>query len=492
MAKRTLFFVDRLHWLWLTLAAPFLLFPSPKTSLAMLIVPTLILIHWLALNGKPQAAEGGFTDSTRQQRSLIPSTPLNGSLLLMMLMVLVSLWATYDINDSLPKISGMVLGIGAFLAVTRESTRMRGWILSLLYFLAIGLGIATLGVLGTNWVNSKITQLNPIIARLPKLISGIQGAGSGFHPNEVAGALIWVLPFVLVMSVVLFLTAIIKGNDTSKKLRKAWEGKFPVWSLVVATILCLAVTSFIFAVFLLSQSRGGYIGLIVTLLVLIMITMPRRFRWHSLALLVIFTIVVGILLGTHREAVRTWIVGSDLMADSGNSLYTLEGRQEVWTRAIYGIQDFPLTGMGMNAFRKVMPVFYPLYDKSTVVDIGHAHNEFLQAALDLGIPGLCAFLALYIGAFWILVNIWKRSRHQAISAEDERWQPIFRLFVLGLGGGLLAHLLFGLTDAVALGAKPGLLFWMLLGLIVGLGQQAPEHARGAERNSAETAAAIIL
>jgi hypothetical protein len=43
---------------------------------------------------------------------------------------------------------------------------------------------------------------------------------------------------------------------------------------------------------------------------------------------------------------------------------------------------------------------------------------------------------------------------------------------LGLGGGLLAHLLYGLTDAVALGAKPGVLFWMLLGLIAGLHRQA--------------------
>jgi O-antigen ligase len=33
------------------------------------------------------------------------------------------------------------------------------------------------------------------------------------------------------------------------------------------------------------------------------------------------------------------------------------GRMELWSRAIYGIQDFPITGMGMNAFRKVMPVF---------------------------------------------------------------------------------------------------------------------------------------
>ena len=43
--------------------------------------------------------------------------------------------------------------------------------------------------------------------------------------------------------------------------------------------------------------------------------------------------------------------------------------------------------------------------------------------------------------------------------------------MIGLGGGLLAHLIYGMTDAVALGAKPGVLFWMLLGLICGLHAQ---------------------
>ncbi|MBU4225932.1 MAG: O-antigen ligase family protein [Chloroflexi bacterium] len=82
---------------------------------------------------------------------------------------------------------------------------------------------------------------------------------------------------------------------------------------------------------------------------------------------------------------------------------------EVWSRAIYGIQDFPFTGMGVNAFRKVVPVLYPLFTVSPDVDIGHAHNEFLQAGLDLGIPGLIAFSALYIGVFWMLADIWKAA-----------------------------------------------------------------------------------
>ena len=39
---------------------------------------------------------------------------------------------------------------------------------------------------------------------------------------------------------------------------------------------------------------------------------------------------------------------------------------------------------------------------------------------------------------------------------------------LGLGGGLLGYFVYGLTDAVALGAKPGFLWWWLLALATGL------------------------
>jgi hypothetical protein len=52
MVKRVLIILDRLHWLWLILATPFLLFPSPSRSLAMLVVPGLILLRWLALRAK--------------------------------------------------------------------------------------------------------------------------------------------------------------------------------------------------------------------------------------------------------------------------------------------------------------------------------------------------------------------------------------------------------------------------------------------------------
>jgi putative inorganic carbon (HCO3(-)) transporter len=391
-------------------------------------------------------------------------------------MVLVSLWATFDINLSLPKISGVLLGIGVFFAIAREGTRSFSWRISLLAFLGIGLVIATLGVFGTNWFTyNKIAIFGSIIARLPRLISGVQGAESGFHPNEVAGALIWVLPVILAVFVILLIR-----RPKDQELRTPRKGWNKVLDFVVV-LLCLGATFFIFAVFVFCQSRSGYIGLALTLIVLIPIALPPKWRWYSLLFLLLLAVICGILLAVNWEAVHTWIAGSNLEADPSLSLNSLAGRVEVWSRAIYGIQDFPFTGMGMNTFRKVMPVLYPLFNISPEIDLGHAHNEFLQAALDLGIPGMIAFIALYIGSFWMLADIWKATRIPLPGVDH--WPLVTRLLTLGLAGSLLAHLLFGLTDAVALGAKPGILFWMLLGLVTALHQQVQGQLASKDSNA---------
>ena len=442
-------FFDRWHWVLLVIAAPFLIFPSPSRSLALIVIPGLWIIACLAGRNEP-----------------LPRTPLNASLLLMFCMVLVSLWSTFDLAYSLSKISGMVLGIGVFFAVAHEAKHPNGFGLSLLLFLGCGLGIATLGVFGTSWFNSKITLFDPVIARLPRFIMGFQGAESGFHPNEVAGALIWVLPLMITICIALFSFQRINKNKETIAQRKGWLVILSGWRLTVVTILFLVVTFFVCMVFLLSQSRGGYIGLALTLLLLILIALPRKLRFYSLIVLLVFGLILGFLVASRWESVRIWISGNNLAADPALSLNTLEGRLEIWSRAIYGIQDFPFTGMGMNAFRKVVPVLYPLFSIAPDIDIGHAHNEFLQAALDLGIPGLIAFVGLYIGTILMLVEVWRTTRlHQT---NDGYESVVTRCFVFGLGGGLIAHLLYGLTDTVALGAKPGLLFWILLGLIAGL------------------------
>ncbi|MBE3119188.1 MAG: O-antigen ligase family protein [Candidatus Atribacteria bacterium] len=479
--RQTAIFFDRWHWVLLALAAPFLLFISPGRSLVLFVVPGLWLVAWLA------------------GREPLPRTPLNAALLLMFFMVLVSLWATYDVVVSLPKISGIVLGLGIFHAFSREGQTPRGWWLGFLLFLGIGFGIAAVGLLGTQW-DTKITLLTPIVSRLALRVTGLPGAEEGFHPNYVAGALLWVIPSFLTFSWLLLTRA------------KDVRGLFGRGKTNAVIVLTIGATLWTMAIFILTQSRGGYIALALTLPVLILIALPPRWRWYSLAILALLAIVLGILLASHWEAVRIWFTGSNLAAGPTFSLNSLEGRLELWSRAIYGIQDFPLTGMGMNAFRKVVPVLYPLFQVGPDTDIGHAHNEFLQAALDLGIPGLIAFIGLNIGAFWMLIRTWQSTRLNTQSAPSDRrtavhltkpggWFSVLgtspfadvrlvQMAVLGLGGGLLAHMLWGLTDAMALGARPAFSFWIILGLISGLHQQARNCSNDFSR-SAKTATKVV-
>lgn len=450
---------DRLHWLWLGLAAPFLLFPSPTRSLAMAVVPGTWLLHWVAVGRQKPDRKTGMPPV-----SPIPITPLNGAVFLLALMVLVSIWATYDLAVSLPKISGMVLGIGVFFGIAREGKRLPGWWLSFLVFLGAGAGIAALSLVGTNWSTSKFGFLNPILAGFPTLFTGLAGAKSGFNPNEVAGALTWVLPVLVSLSVYLLLPGRKQAASPSPGGRLVVPaGGWRLWGL---RALVWLVTLFVGLVFGLTQSRSGYLGLVITLLVLFLGVLLLRWRWIFIGVAAILSLGVAVFWRQGGpQAIQGWLAGGGLNTGNGFSINSMEGRIEIWSRAIYGLQDYPFTGMGMNIFREVVPGLYPLFlaPLDVDIDVGHAHNEFLQAGLDLGIPGLVALIGVYIIAFWLLEEMGYRF-YRAQGRVDRLGLAL----VVGLGGGLLAHLIYGLLDAVALGAKPGILFWMLLGLISAL------------------------
>jgi putative inorganic carbon (HCO3(-)) transporter len=138
-------------------------------------------------------------------------------------------------------------------------------------------------------------------------------------------------------------------------------------------------------------------------------------------------------------------------------------RLEVWRGALWGIADFPFTGMGLGAFRRMAPLLYPL-DIEPGYPIAHAHNHLLHAGVELGIPGLVAYVATWLLAAWLVVEAYRRTRG---------W---LRALAVGSGGALVAYFVYGITDTVALGAKPGAMFWYLLGLIVALHRLATAQA----------------
>ena len=89
----------------------------------------------------------------------------------------------------------------------------------------------------------------------------------------------------------------------------------------------------------------------------------------------------------------------------------------------------------------------------------HAHNLFLQIGVDLGIPGLIAWLAILLV---VLALSWKLYRYGRVHQNVQ---------CAALGAGLLcsqlALVVHGMTDAVTWGmVRPAPLVWAIWGLAV--------------------------
>jgi O-antigen ligase len=265
----------------------------------------------------------------------------------------------------------------------------------------------------------------------------VPGAEEGFQPNAVAGCLILFIPVQAALLIV--------------------ERK-----LVAVQIALLALTASTLA---LTQSRGAWLGLAAAGLLALACKSSRTRRWTMFVLL---PVAFAALVYAGPRRVTRWAVDQ---AGAGMAANTV-GRPELWAIAVTMIREFPLTGVGMNGFRRVMPVVHPSNTAAHGMDDVHAHNHLLQAALDLGIPGLVAYLALWLVCGALLVAV---VRH-----ADERAD---RILARGLAVALLAHFLFSMTDAIPLGAKVGVLFWMALALVTSLHRVALVRSRSTHQQN---------
>lgn len=428
------------QWVIFLLISPFLLFPTEKRSVMLVLIPIFL----------------GLGLVLRRKQSI---TPLNPPIFFLSLMMLVSTWATYDLSVSFPNIAGLILGIGFFFAFFYAISSRKSLQFPFIAFSAASLGVALLSLLTMQRV-VKIDFLSPIINLIPSGLISLPGEEAGFHPNIVAGALLWFLPLLTI----LFASLIIK--------RKEYLRKIGTTTYALLTVLVFLTLLFVAIVFLITQSRSAFLALFLTMIIALVLLLPKKFRVVA-AVTFLFILLGSTWYGWQQGWIQQLYEATAAGATT-TSVVTLNGRVEIWSRAIYGIQDFPFTGMGMNTFQVIVRILYPLFTISPDYNIGHAHNEFLQVALDLGIPGLIAFIAIYMVTFSMLFQISSKVGKRSYSRNTTGLDRILlsssgiKALALGFGLSLLAHALFGMTDAIALGTKPGILFWMLLGLIAGL------------------------
>jgi putative inorganic carbon (hco3(-)) transporter len=378
----------------LALALPFLLFPgrwSPLLLLPLLLLwPIRRLVH------------GHFT------RPSAMHLPLG----LLLLVALIGYWIAPDRAMSWAKLWGIVLQAAIFWGLLNGLRSQRA--LKQVGPLLVGgtLGVALFSLVGTDWDSVRLLDWPALYERLPRLAHGLPGSGvprlsEFFHPRQVGGTMAFLLPPVLLY--------------TWSRAGWGWPRLWGAVTLVVGSL-----------VLLLSLAPAGYLGLVVALLAIGL----WRSRWLLLPLAGLPVLALLI----YRLA--AWRPAALALLDVQNILGVgVVLRLDIWSRSLAMVRDMPYTGVGLNNFPIVQAHFYPgvLLGPNEV----HAHNLFLQTAVDLGLPGLLALLWLLV-AFY--VTLWRAYR--LTTDREIRW------LLVGLAAGVLAYVAGGLPDAITLGAKP--------------------------------------
>jgi O-antigen ligase len=114
------------------------------------------------------------------------------------------------------------------------------------------------------------------------------------------------------------------------------------------------------------------------------------------------------------------------------------------------IRDHPLLGVGPDNFAYLYQQVYLREGAAAESNLSHPHNWLLQFWLELGLPGLAAFL-------WLLARSVNTAR-QALRDSERRW------LVAGALGSLADMLVHGWIDNSYFLVDLAFVFWLTLAL----------------------------
>ncbi|MBF2028021.1 MAG: putative bicarbonate transporter, IctB family [Oscillatoriales cyanobacterium C42_A2020_001] len=313
----------------------------------------------------------------------------------------------------------------ALLARVLRSPRIRSWVITV--FLLTALAVSVYGLqqwtMGTDALATWVDPESPL-SKTTRVYSYLG------NPNLLAGYLV---PAV-VFSIVAFFS---------------WNG----WMCKALAVIMTAVNG---ACLILTFSRGGWIGLVFSLFVLLLllahwwsIHLPRFWRTWALP----------IVLGTAAAVVLLAVVVVEPLRDRVGSIFAGRGdssnnfRINVWTAVIEMIKDFPVWGIGPGntAFNKI----YPRYMRARYSALS-AYSIILEVALETGIIGLMCFLWLI---FVTLSQGWRAiQRLRLVGSQEGFW-------LMGAIASLVGMLGHGMVDTVLYRPEVNTLWWLMFALI---------------------------
>ena len=340
------------------------------------------------------------------------------------LLAVVASWASMPVHDllGLRHFAGIGVGILA-MAILATWCTTPDRLLSAGFLFALGsIAVLITGLLGTSVNVGKFIGVlrelpEPLVTWLPEIWLGLPGIdeidGTGYvNSNALAGTALLLVPTCCAV-------AIAAASRRCHRLTMAAAIGAAFVGLLVLTI---------------TRSRTALTAALVTLAVLTI-----HWFWDRKRLLVALLVLAAGL----AYWVATFGGETNLLRDSALT------RVEIWKRGMDRLVEAPWLGIGINQFHD-LPF---LANQGTPYRVAHVHNILLQVALDVGLVGLSGYVIFHLT---LLFDANRLAPQRDVAGR----------IAAGAGVSLLGVHLFGIADAIALGAKVGLFQWLCAGLIL--------------------------
>jgi len=326
----------------------------------------------------------------------------------------LSLIPAHTLREGLEFLSYFLLGFLIIKTIKRRHQIMR--IFSLLVIM---------GVFEAFYGLFELYNKNPRLLFYKKIHGLDSVTGTFVNRNHLSGYLEMIIPLAigLVISRIDFFSL---GNKKwrEKILHIAGRG------VSINLIITISIIVMSLAV-ILSKSRSGVFLLVFTLILFMELTIlyfgqaRHQQKWIKNFLKMTFFLItfISLYIGIGATIERFTL---DKLLQEGRPLY--------WSNVKTIVRDFPLFGTGLGTFASV----YPAYEKASDLNPGklsHAHNDYLEYSLELGLVG---GILLFGGIIFMVIHsflIWRVRRHPLVKG-------------LALGGiiSLISILIHSFTD----------------------------------------------
>ncbi|MCI5141629.1 MAG: O-antigen ligase domain-containing protein [Candidatus Electrothrix sp. ATG1] len=252
--------------------------------------------------------------------------------------------------------------------------------------------------------------------------------GTIIYKNQYAALLNMIWPLTVGAALLYFKAVPRKKRPSSKKGRRTTTAEYMANQRLRGFVL-LFIASIIMLAVLFTQSRGGILSMIFILsILLIVLPVSSKSKLLLTGFFILFTVSYGSMIGFHSVLDRFMLIHQ-----SG------EIRLNIWMSSLPMLRDHLLLGTGIGSYIFLSSIYLKQFPENIAFD--RAHNDYLEFAIEMGLPLALFFLCALI--FLLYFHIKKIRPYSTMKLYRIRSSAVISLISAAAIIGFILH---GIVD----------------------------------------------